>query len=167
MPAKFFGSDRWGKPAVKMLGELLARGLSSSQAARALSAHFGANYTRNAIIGKSKRLGFKLLGKPRAVASAGPTTPRVRREKAKRVAAVYQLIPGYRVDIPYVGEPIAAGDVSDGCRWMHGEPAAFNFCGAVKFHGSYCQHHYARVTLAPTKAQRKDDRRYVSYLARA
>src|ERR1700760_671871 len=75
--------DSWPAQHSDALREYLARGLSYSEIANIINAKFGTNYTRNAVIGRGRRLG---LGHP-ARPAEGPKGPRLPKHKKRDSAA--------------------------------------------------------------------------------
>jgi len=131
----------WTDARIRQLIALCSDGLSASKIASTLG-----GVTRNAVIGKLKRLGFSAHGRPGRPKTAGggmpdprpklapPEPPRIplseRREAAER-------------DLPATDDLTSA----KGCRWPIGDPqhiatGGFRFCQRAKAGGSpYCDVH--------------------------
>ncbi len=75
--ANFMQSFIWASEHSDALRGCLSRGMSYGQAADAINARFGTEFTRNAAIGRAKRLGLKtfsgrkVLLKPKRPAAVG------------------------------------------------------------------------------------------------
>jgi hypothetical protein len=103
-----------------------------------LNHEFGLRLTKNACIGKARRLGLAVR------ARVAPPLPRKgqRRDKPRRIPAV---LPGWRIEPPAL--PPAAGKITiyqlkDGvCHFPHGEAPPYIYCGATARRGSWCPHH--------------------------
>ncbi|PVM88600.1 GcrA family cell cycle regulator [Caulobacter endophyticus] len=151
----------WSEARVERLNALLLQGLSASQIAKALG-----GVSRNAVIGKSHRLGL---------AGGSPPSPPGRRATIPARAARPRKAPVPRCPRPPTPEPPsggasaaavrrrpasvveAIGRVADltalprrACRWPIGDPkdAAFSWCGASAPLGPYCDDHRARAYRA-------------------
>lgn len=157
-------AQKWTPTAIQMLERLVGQGMTSGQISRALSDEFGDSFSRNSVVSKAIRLKLKFHGKCRA--NGASKNQRTNFNVSKKIAANPGIVKGYREDIAFVKEPAPKGDVHDGCRWMHGEPTSFNYCGAETYRGSYCQHHYARSTTMPPPGQAKRDRKSRNWLSR-
>ena len=55
----------WAPGHCDALRECLARGMSFAEAAGAINARFGTAYSRNATIGRAKRMGLAALDRPK------------------------------------------------------------------------------------------------------
>ncbi len=55
----------WPPEHCNALRDCLAKGLSFAEAADAINGQFGAAYSRNATIGRAKRMGLKALDRPK------------------------------------------------------------------------------------------------------
>lgn len=157
-----FPQNLWSDDRVKRLRQLLQEGLSARQVAQRLG-----NVTRNAVIGKAKRMGFALR------ASTAPPQPAYMvnrtsspRRRYTRVAAgrlTQDITPRvrYRPEFPpdsvvihediYVAPENRKGVLaltSADCRWPIGDPreADFHFCGGPRVPGMpYCEGHCKRA----------------------
>ncbi len=160
-PVSAEAGSAWSEARVERLKALLLQGLSASQVAKALG-----GVSRNAVIGKSHRLGL---------AGGRPPSPPGRRATTPARAARPRKAPGPRGPRPPAPKPPsggasaaaarrrpapvveAVGRVADlaalprrACRWPIGDPkdAAFSWCGAPAPLGPYCEDHRARAYRA-------------------
>lgn len=156
---------KWTDATRTRLAELVERGLTGKQIARALSIEFGISYSRNSVISAVARSGLKFKNKSRRPAV---TSQRVTLGSTKVAAVPTMPKPGnYRDDVEFVPEPDPAGDVATGCRWLHGEPTDRVFCGAETFRSSsYCQHHFARAFDQPIDQDERKLKRLAKWLSR-
>lgn len=109
----------WSDERVERLKALWSQGLSTAEIGRKLGT------TKNAVVGKSHRLGLE----PRPSPIAGGTGGRQRGKGSVSKA-------------PRIGDPVDL--TPEMCRWPSGDPgdADFHFCGKPSADGKpYCQHH--------------------------
>lgn len=151
-------SSNWAPAHSAALREFLAKGMSYSEAARAINAKFGTGYTRNAALGRSKRMG---LTSPQRVESPPivpplPSRPRPVRQREssplKRIASppMSALQRAEPVKLRCVGlQPrlISLLELGPGdCRYPYGgdkDGEAIAFCGHPRQSGSsYCTPHF-------------------------
>jgi GcrA cell cycle regulator len=156
-------ATNWAPDHSDALRELVAKGLSYSEIAKTINERFGTNYTRNATIGRSKRMGLAGSAKPESPRRVPPkaSQPRPHRVRHTRIAANPQPIP----DVAKRAEPIKLHCVGirprliplvdlepDDCRYPYGgdkEGEAITFCGHPRREGSsYCSSHF-RLTREP------------------
>ena len=158
----------WPQEHVSYLGVILVDGLSFKEAAQALNERFGTDYSRNAVIGKSKREGFKQPdkpwhrlttvskpereGKPTLEATALRVT-HTRRGPVRSIPALPREIIQLRcAEI----EPLHL-DLLDldrhHCRWPYGDQN-ITFCGHSKMVGSYCLAHF-QLSVGPGTASER------------
>jgi hypothetical protein len=78
----------WAPEHSDALREFLAKGMSYSKAADAINAKFGTRYTRNAAIGRGKRMGSPAQKSPRT--HVGCRAKRGGRDRADRVSVAPQ-----------------------------------------------------------------------------
>ena len=160
----------WAEEHSRALREYLERGLSFSQIAGAINARFNTAYSRNATIGRARRMGFS--GPERA---DNPTRPRPRpkphpmrlRKMRARLAAKSRPMPAVlkraaALKLRCVGIvprhrsllELEPGD----CRYPYGgdqEGEAITFCGHPRREGSsYCVSHF-HLTSAPGTASER------------
>lgn len=151
-------TGNWNDARVERLKDLLADGLSASQIAYAL----GEGLSRNAIIGKLKRLGLpggggasdrpksdapRLGGKDRIVKLPAESTRRAIMRSALREDEPAPLLDD--------GQPVTLVTASSKqCRWMPGvEPGDLQICGHPTMPGEpWCAHHAGRVKNAVATA---------------
>src|ERR1700749_3788157 len=92
--ANFMQTFIWASEHSDALRDCLSRGMSYGQAADAINARFGTEFTRNAAIGRAKRLGLKtapvrkVLPRAKRPARWGESEPKVSQIAARRTAAV-------------------------------------------------------------------------------
>ncbi|MDE2065479.1 MAG: hypothetical protein KGJ00_23995 [Bradyrhizobium sp.] len=159
----------WEEAHSLALRELVEKGLAFSEIARALNERFGTAYTRNAAIGRARRLG---LSNPQAAGAQGvfaaPKRPDARKivEKRARIlfrspklttlerAAVLQL---RCVAITPRHLSLIDLEVED-CRYPYGgdvEGEPITFCGHPRRAGSsYCTSHSHLTTLPEADEKR-------------
>lgn len=156
----------WAPEHSDALRDCLSRGMSYGQAADAINARFGTEFTRNAAIGRAKRLGLKtasvrkVLPRPRRPARWGEPAPKAPQKTAAQkvvrpVASVAPAAPApdlvKPVKLRCVGirpRLLAFADLEPGdCRYPYGgekEGEAYAFCGHPRIpHSSYCRPHHA------------------------
>ena len=154
----------WAPEHTSALREFIARGMSFAAAADALNARFGTAYSRNAAIGRARRIG---LAVPVRCEDRPPLVPRA----PKPPKAVMPALPGRRAGL--IGPPPVAERAEpaklrcvgiqprlvslvelakDDCRYPYGgdkEGEAITFCGHPRFGGSsYCTPHF-HLTRGP------------------
>jgi GcrA cell cycle regulator len=149
--------DAWTDKEIDTLRELAAQNWSGRMIAEKL------RRSRNAVVGKARRLGVTLCGapgwiaqKPSALAKtsgaqSGGTAHRI---KARATAKPIDLPPPKPppADAPRV--PFLALE-RDACRWPFGDPGApdFGFCGLPAAHEktSYCAYHRGLAYYMPER----------------
>jgi GcrA cell cycle regulator len=151
----------WPPEHCDALREYLAKGLSFAQAADAINARYRAAYSRNATLGRAKRMGLAALERPKRLSRVPnelkpqrssktperateskpeqPTAERPRRIKLRCV----QIMPRH----------LAVTELeSSDCRYPYGgdlEGEAITFCGHPRREGSsYCLGHF-NLTRGP------------------
>ena len=156
-------ATNWAPEHSVALRELVAKGLSYSEIAKTINERFGTNYTRNAAIGRSKRMGLIGPAKP-ASPSLRPNRlkpPRPQRRGRSRAVASAQPIPAAvesaePVRLRCVGirprlVPLVELEPGD-CRYPYGgdrDGEPITFCGHPRRQGSsYCTPHF-RLTREP------------------
>ncbi|MGJ4888052.1 GcrA family cell cycle regulator [Bradyrhizobium sp. HKCCYLR20261] len=155
-------STDWPDSHSSALRELHARGLSYAEIARALNAQFGTAYTRNATLGRGKRLGLVAPAAPRIARSearpmsAASGTRHRRAEAPDRPVSAPQR--KTRVKLRSVGisprllslDQLEPGD----CRYPYGgdrDDDPITFCGHPRQPGScYCTPHF-HLTREPAE----------------
>jgi GcrA cell cycle regulator len=172
-------SSSWAPEHSQALCEEIARGASYEEAVDAINTKFGTAYTRNAAIGRGKRMG---LAAPRRPDEAPVRVPKAPKWSApppvKRRAAETSSPPA-----PDRPEPaklrcvgirprlIPLDALQDGdCRYPYGgdrEGEAIHFCGHPCFRGSsYCAPHF-HLTRAPAIAAERPAGPFVLRLVQA
>ncbi|MDO8399146.1 MAG: GcrA family cell cycle regulator [Bradyrhizobium sp.] len=157
----------WPPEHCDALREYLARGLSFAQAADAINARYGAAYSRNATIGRAKRMGLAVLDRskrlsrvpkvskpPRSnknherLVESKPEPPAVERPRRVELRCV-QIMPRHLSVID-----LETGD----CRYPYGgdaEDEPITFCGHPQREGSsYCPGHF-HLTRGPGTASER------------
>jgi len=151
----------WAPQHCDALRELVTAGLSFAEAAVALNKRFGTAYSRNAVIGRAKRMKLAVRARPRQASKI-----KIRRrepaasESAARRTETGASAPAARhtqpVKLRYVGiQPrlLRFDELADGdCRYPYGgdrDGEAITFCGHPRFRGtSYCAPHF-HLTRGP------------------
>lgn len=128
----------WEEPGVMeaLLALASLRQYSAAEIAVKLSKQFKVVISRGAVIGKMFRENIPLRGRKNRPTSA---------PYAKRpTKAPAQPKPAKPIKVDPL-EPVPMGDVSCGCRWMHGDALDRAFCGATKVqNSSWCQYHFQK-----------------------
>lgn len=151
----------WTEERIETLKQLLAERMPP----RVIAIHLG-GVTKNAVIGKARRLGLAIRSNPQGreyLPKRGPKTHviagRITQDITPRVRIAPPPEPVDPVVIHediYVGPEMRKGvlDLEPGdCRWAHGDPKqpGFHFCGGKALPGlSWCEHH-AKVVFEPTR----------------
>ena len=154
----------WTPEHCDALREYLAKGMSFAEAADAINVRYDTAYSRNATIGRAKRMGLAALDRPKRLsrvpqqlnapqlsrggeraAEAPPISERPERVKLRCV----QIMPRH---LPLID--LEAGD----CRYPYGgdvEGEAITFCGHPQREGSsYCLGHF-NLTRGPGTASER------------
>jgi GcrA cell cycle regulator len=150
----------WQAAHSQALREYLAKGMSYSEIAEALNAKFGTSYSRNAAIGRAKRLGLAGPGRSTDILQHWPERPprarasRLSQPRERHVPEFMRPIPVFeRAELPklrcveIVPRHLALVDLEPGdCRYPYGgdeEGEAITFCGHPRREGScYCAPHF-------------------------
>jgi len=140
----------WTDERVEQLKKLWTEGLSASQIARVLG-----EVTRNAVIGKVRRLG--LAGRASAPRIERPRYPKPARRIVSKVAMPEPVIIEEPEPEPEPGEWTTVLTLRERmCKWPIGNPgdANFRFCGRKAGEGaSYCVEH-SRKAYQPANLKR-------------
>ena len=157
--------SNWAPEHSDALREHRARGMSYSEIARAINAKFNTHYSRNATIGRAKRLGLAGIDRPKDWTPPAPSDqqPSLRLLRKRFAAASRWLVPLFEreetaelrcVDV----EPrhLSLLDLEpEDCRYPYGgdeEGEAITFCGHPRREGSsYCTAHF-HLTRGPGAA---------------
>jgi GcrA cell cycle regulator len=165
----------WAPEHSDALRDCLSRGMSYGQAARAINARFGTEFTRNAAIGRAKRLGLETASvrkvlprrrRPGRWGESAPKTPQKNAPKVVRPVAAAAPAPAPEpvkpVKLRCVGiKPrlLAFADLEPGdCRYPYGgegEGEAYAFCGHPRIpRSSYCRPHHTLTHGLGTVSER-------------
>lgn len=143
---------RWADDQVAALQTMAGEGYTGGRIASAIAERFGVRRTRNAVIGKLHRLGFRLAGpqperkskpKRRKRPHHGP------RPGVGRASALMQPVPVKqkpRVPAPPRKTVTFRGLKPRRCRYPYGDRWPFRFCACKSVAGtSWCAAHYRLV----------------------
>jgi GcrA cell cycle regulator len=158
--------SNWEEAHSIALRELVEQGKTFSQIARALNARFGTAYSRNAAIGRARRMGLG-CGEKASPRPSLPTKTLLRRLRKVEAGSVASLVPKAAVKlstsqraaalklrcVAITPKHLALIDLEDDhCRYPYGGEAdgeAITFCGHPRRAGSsYCNSHF-HLTSAP------------------
>jgi len=159
----------WSSEHSDALCDYFFKGLSYAEIGRRINARFGTAYTRNAVIGRAKRLGLAIGAPERMISPSivpslpGEPAPLIRPRAASpglNLPPPSALKPANPVKLRCVGvQPrlIALDELERGdCRYPYGgdeEGEEISFCGHSRQAGSsYCAPH-ARLTRGPGAAR--------------
>jgi hypothetical protein len=149
--------SNWAPEHSDALRELIARGLSFSEAAQAINSRFNTSYTRSAALGRARRLRLEADDRQKPSLPTKPVDLHDIAEpclSASRAAALLWPTPVFKEAKPVklrcvAIEPrhLALGDLERGdCRYPYGgdeEGEAITFCGHPCRPGSsYCAPHF-------------------------
>lgn len=121
---------------------MLQANLSFKQISETLNRELGSNYSRNAVIGKAKRLGLSKEPAKRELV--------VRKPRAAAVKVKLPSKPIYKkIELPPVCEEVVSEGVSiydvTGCRYPYGDDV-ITFCNNPRHsETSYCGYHYRLI----------------------
>jgi len=149
-------STDWPDEHSKMLRELHARGQSYAEIARALNAQFGTAYTRNATLGRGKRMGLVVSAaqkpawrsEPRAMSAAAGAGRRGPDAGNRLVAAPPAAKPAVRLRCVGISPRLLSLDQLEpgDCHYPYGgdrDGDPITFCGHPSQPGScYCAPHF-------------------------
>jgi GcrA cell cycle regulator len=159
-------SSGWAAEHCDALREYLAKGMSYSETADAINAKFGACYSRNATIGRARRMGLSGSEQPEEAFAHWPKRPpqakaaRLQQPRERHVPVFLRPMPDFeRVEQPelrcveILPRHLTLIELEPGdCRYPYGgdeEGEAITFCGHPQRAGSsYCAPHF-RLTLDP------------------
>jgi GcrA cell cycle regulator len=159
----------WTAEHCRALREHFARGLSYSEIAAAINAEFKTAYTRNATIGRAKRMGIAVFDRPKVVTKHLPAKqlpskellPPLRRGRSVRASEIIWPIPVFApAKLPKLRcvetDPrhLSLADLeADECRYPYGgdeDGETITFCGHPRREGSsYCAPHF-HLTSGPS-----------------
>ena len=158
-------STDWTEEYSKALREFLESGMSYSRIADAINAKFKTAYSRNATIGRAKRMGLAGPDRPKnwpkpTLSAEAPRLPRLRERLAsesRRPMPVFESMGPVKfccVQIDPRRLPLVDLEPGD-CRYPYGgdeEGEAITFCGHPRRQGtSYCAAHFY-LTRGPDAA---------------
>jgi GcrA cell cycle regulator len=152
----------WTPEHSDALREYLARGMSYSEIADAINAKFKTNYSRNAALGRARRMGLAGPESPAGWPKLPPKAkaPRVDKLRERRQPEFMRPIPVFERAEPVklrcveiVPRHLSLIDLEPGdCRYPYGgdeEGEAITFCGHPRRAGSsYCTPHF-HLTRGP------------------
>jgi GcrA cell cycle regulator len=159
----------WAPEHSDALRDCLSRGMSYGQAASAINARFGTEFTRNAVVGRANRLGLKpasvkkVTSRPRRPGRWGESAPKVPRKVVRQALSAEPVPePVKPVKLRCVGispRLLAFADLEPcDCRYPYGgerEGEAYAFCGHPRIpHSSYCGPHHALTHGRGTVSER-------------
>lgn len=149
-------STNWLPEHSDALREYLARGMSYSEIADAINAKFKTAYSRNAALGRAKRMGLASPDRPEDSLKHWPKlppkakAPRLHQSRERHVPEFMRPMPVFEpADLPrfrcveIVPRHVSLVDLEPGdCRYPYGgdeEGEAITFCGHPRRKGSsYC-----------------------------
>jgi GcrA cell cycle regulator len=161
-------STNWAPEHSDALRECLVKGMSYSEIADAINAKFGTGYSRNAAIGRAKRMGLAGPDRPKEWPKLAPKAqqPSLRKLRERLDAEFRRRVPIFEaaepvklrcVDVDPRHVPLlelASGD----CRYPYGgdeEGEAITFCGHPQREGSsYCTAHFFLTRGVGTVSER-------------
>ena len=161
--------SNWAPEHSDALRGFLSRGMSYRQVAKALNARFGTGFSRNAVVGRAKRLGLKItqgrkvaLRPPRPDRRLEPAPKALAKAEPPAVAPAPAPGPIKPVKLRCVGiKPrlLAFDDLEPGdCRYPYGgekEGEPYAFCGHPRLaNSSYCRPHRDLTHEPSTAADR-------------
>ena len=135
--------SNWAEQHSQALREYLGKGLTYSEAAKAINERFNTSYTRNAAIGRAKRMGLSGAGQPdRPPRAKKPRPPNPKRLLKKRAGLLKAPRPRVEVFaraaalklrcVGIVPRHLSLLELEDGdCRYPYGgeaEGEAITFC---------------------------------------
>lgn len=149
----------WAPEHSDALRDCLSRGMSYGQAADAINARFGTEFSRSAAIGRAKRLGLKTAAacktfpRPWRPARWGEPASKAPQEMARPAGSAgvptsAQLVKPVKLRCVGIRPRLLAfADLEPGdCRYPYGgekEGETYAFCGHPRMpHSSYCRPHH-------------------------
>ncbi len=160
----------WAEEHSRALREYLAKGLTFSQIANAINARFDTAYSRNATIGRARRLGLSGPERPdrpsRPKPQRQPSPARLKKMRARLSAeprlrrAVFERAAALQLRcVGIVPRHLSLVELEPGdCRYPYGgdaEGEAITFCGHPRREGSsYCVSHFHLTSGPGTPSER-------------
>ena len=117
----------WTPAMLDRLVELFEDGHTYPDIAGQLNREFGTHFTKNACIGRGRRLGLAVRTAPKLPSRPPPWRPFARVLTNRKP--------------PRPGEIAIEQLTNETCRWPHGENPPFSYCGKKVAVGSYCRTH--------------------------
>ena len=145
----------WTEPEKQHVKAAWAKGHSASQISRTVSAAFGNNRTRNAVIGIVHRMGLDQRSTPTRPVKIKPRRKRIIPVVKARAKPVPKPKPAPAPE-PEIQEPEGAFSILElgrhQCRWPVSTGDDHRFCGRTQVPGSsYCREHKKRA-VSPMSA---------------
>ena len=163
----------WEEAHSVALREYVEKGLSFAEVARALNDRFGTCYTRNAAIGRARRMGLSVPLRPQTDsimnATRRPDARRIREVRARNLVppaakpSTFERAAALQLRcVAITPRHLALVDLeANDCRYPYGGDAdgeAITFCGHPRHEGSsYCFSHL-RLTMLPEPAAEPAER---------
>jgi GcrA cell cycle regulator len=161
-------STGWTDEHSKALREFLESGMSYSRIADAINAKFKTAYSRNATIGRAKRMGLAGPDQPKnwpkpILSAEAPRLPRPRERLAsesRRPMPVFESVGPVKFRCVQIDpRHLSLMDLEPGdCRYPHGgdeEGEAITFCGHPRRRGtSYCTAHFFLTRMPDAAPER-------------
>jgi GcrA cell cycle regulator len=159
----------WAEEHSQALREYLGRGLSFSEIANAINARFNTAYSRNATIGRARRLGLSGPERPDRPVRPKRQQPNPARQKKMRAPVLAEPRPkpgvlerAAALQLRCVGiapRHLSLLELENGdCRYPYGgdaEGEAITFCGHPRREGSsYCVSHFHLTSGLGTASER-------------
>src|SRR5271167_900573 len=162
--------SNWAEEHSQALREYLEKGLPYSEIANAINARFNTDYSRNAAIGRAKRMGLSGPERPDRPARLKPQ-PKLNPKRLNKMRARALSVPRPRMkvleraaalNLRCVGiapRHLSLLELEDGdCRYPYGgdrEGEAITFCGHPRREGSsYCTSHFHLTSEPPAVSER-------------
>ena len=164
----------WEEAHSVALRQYLDKGLSFAEIARALNRQFGTAYTRNAAIGRARRLGLSVPVRPPSDSVMGspkrPDARRICQSRARKVGHVPPKSSTFKHSTVERAEALQLRCVAitprhlllvdleaNDCRYPYGgdvEGEPITFCGHPRHEGSsYCLSHFHLTNLPEADAE--------------
>jgi GcrA cell cycle regulator len=161
-------STNWAPEHSQALCEYLAKGMSYSEIADAINAKFGTAYTRNAAIGRGKRMGLAAPDRPD---DRPKPPPKAKPPSLKKMRKAQAAEPSPPPVVAECAEPVKLRCVgitprllslveleANDCRYPYGgdkEGEPITFCGHPRLAGSsYCAPHFHLTRGPGTQSER-------------
>jgi GcrA cell cycle regulator len=159
----------WEEAHSVALREYLDKGMPFSEIARALNQRFGTAYSRNAAIGRARRMGLSVPVQPHSASvMSGPKKPDARRIRELRTRKLAHVPPKTSTVeraaalqlrcVAITPRHLALVDLeANDCRYPYGGDAdgdPITFCGHPRHEGaSYCLSHFHLTRLPEAVAE--------------